>query len=64
MSPMGCLRGHKRGVWSVQFSPVDKLLASAAADDTICIWLLDTMTLATVSFYGEDVSVRREVSIS
>ena len=44
------LRGHTRGVWCVQFSPVDKLLASASADTTIKIWMLDTMSLAAVSY--------------
>lgn len=34
------LKGHKRGVWDIQFSPVEKLLASASGDNTIKIWNL------------------------
>lgn len=34
------LRGHKRGVWSIQFSPVDQVLASASGDATVRVWSL------------------------
>lgn len=30
MSLLGTLRGHKRGVWGVEFSPVDKCVATAS----------------------------------
>jgi len=36
------MKEHKRGVWDVEFSPIDKLLASASGDGTIKIWNLDT----------------------
>lgn len=36
------LRGHKRGVWCVEFSPVDKVLASCSGDKTIKIWSVAT----------------------
>lgn len=34
----GVLKGHKRGIWSVAFSPVDKCVATASADNTIKIF--------------------------
>ena len=43
------LKGHRRGVWALAFSPVDKVLASASADDSdtspvldvpCCVWPL------------------------
>ena len=30
--------GHKRGVWSVDFSPVDKVLVSASGDASLKVW--------------------------
>ena len=34
------LKGHKRSVWSVAFSPVDKCVATGSADMTIRVWAL------------------------
>ncbi|KAH3757408.1 U3 small nucleolar RNA-associated protein [Pelomyxa schiedti] len=42
LEPVGSLIGHKRGVWSVEFSPVDQVVASASADGTIRIWAVST----------------------
>jgi len=35
------LKGHKRGVWDVNFSPIEKLLASGSGDSTVKIWNLE-----------------------
>jgi U3 small nucleolar RNA-associated protein 13 len=32
------LLGHKRGIWDVRFSPVDRRLASCSGDRTVRIW--------------------------
>ena len=37
-TPTLVLKGHKRGVWSVQFSSVDKLVLTASADTTLRLW--------------------------
>ena len=34
------LKGHKRGVWDVNFSPFEKLLASGSGDSLIKVWNL------------------------
>ena len=34
------MRGHRRGLWAVQFSPVDQVIASASADGSIKLWSL------------------------
>ena len=41
---LGILRGHKRGVWCVQFSPVDQCLATGSGDSMIRIWALSDFT--------------------
>ena len=52
------LRGHKRGVWAAQFSPVDKCVVTAAGDKTLRLWsLADASCLRT--FEGHTASVLR-----
>ena len=49
---IGVLKGHRRGIWCVQFSPVDEILATASADADIKIWSLnDYSTLKVRIFY-------------
>ena len=43
-SLLGTLRGHKKGIWCVRFSPVDQCLATSSADSTIKIWALSDFT--------------------
>ncbi|KAK8752628.1 hypothetical protein OTU49_006571 [Cherax quadricarinatus] len=58
LSLLGILRGHRRGVWCVQFSPVDEVLATASADATIKIWTLSDFSNAA-TLEGHSVSVLR-----
>lgn len=52
------LRGHKRGVWDIAFSPIEKVLASVSGDGTVKLWNLnDGMCMST--FEGHTGSVLR-----
>lgn len=52
------LEGHRKGVWSVEFSPVDQCVLTSSADKTIRIWnLQDGSCLKT--FEGHTASVYR-----
>ncbi|XP_019244618.1 PREDICTED: transducin beta-like protein 3 [Nicotiana attenuata] len=52
------LKGHKRGIWSVEFSPVDPCVMTASGDKTIKIWAIsDGSCLKT--FEGHASSVLR-----
>lgn len=51
-------KGHKRGIWSVEFSPVDQCVLTASGDKTIRIWAIsDGSCLKT--FEGHTSSVLR-----
>lgn len=54
---MAKLKGHKRGIWSVEFSPVDRCVLTASGDKTIKMWTLDGSCLKT--FEGHTSSVLR-----
>jgi len=58
LRPLGVCKGHKRGVWSVKFSPVDRVVVSGAADRTIKLWSLDDFTCLK-TFEGHTNSVLR-----
>lgn len=49
---LGVCKGHKRGVWSVKFSPADRVVVSGAADRTIRVWSLDDFTCLKVRSVG------------
>lgn len=53
---MGTLRGHKKGIWCVRFSPVDQCVATSSADSTIKIWALSDLTCVK-TFEGHTSSV-------
>ena len=56
LTPGVVLRGHKRGIWSVEFSPVDQCVITASGDKTIKIWAIsDGSCLKT--FEGHTSSV-------
>jgi U3 small nucleolar RNA-associated protein 13 len=57
------LRGHRRGVWCVAFSPVDQVLASASGDKTVRIWSLADQTCLK-TFEGHSNSVLKVVFIT
>ena len=38
---LGTFAGHRRGVWSVRFSPVDQILATSSSDLTVRLWSLN-----------------------
>ncbi|KAK2949283.1 putative U3 small nucleolar RNA-associated protein 13 [Blattamonas nauphoetae] len=39
-APISTLKGHRRGIWALSFSHIDRLLASASGDSTIRVWNL------------------------
>lgn len=52
------LKGHRRGVWAVQFAPKDKCIATASGDKTLRLWALsDGSCLRT--FEGHTASALR-----
>lgn len=48
LSLITTLKGHKRGVWCVEFSRVDKILVSSSGDKTIRLWSVTDFTCLKV----------------
>lgn len=46
---LGTFKGHKRGIWSVKFSPADQCVATASGDRTIKLWSLADFTCVKVA---------------
>ena len=61
--PIITLRGHKRGIWSVAFSPVEKAIATASGDHTLKLWSIESGTCLK-SFQGHSAAVLRLLYIS
>jgi U3 small nucleolar RNA-associated protein 13 len=57
------MSGHRRGVWSVAFSSVDRVIASASADKTVKIWSLSSYSCIR-TFEGHSHSVLKVWFIS
>lgn len=49
LSLLFTLRGHRRGIWSIEFSPAQPILASASGDKKIKIWNIKDGTCLRVS---------------
>ena len=47
-SHLGTMRGHRRGVWCVVFSPVDQCVATSSADCTIKLWAVEDCSCVKV----------------
>jgi U3 small nucleolar RNA-associated protein 13 len=57
---LGVLRGHRRGVWFVRFSPVDQVLLSSSADCSVKLWALGDLTCIKVilsSYSSESLDI-------
>ncbi|KAJ7070778.1 WD40 repeat-like protein [Mycena amicta] len=55
---LGTCKGHKRGVWSVKFGRVERVLATGSGDKTVKLWNLDDFTCVK-TFEGHTNSVLR-----
>jgi len=51
LNPIGLLKGHKRGVWSVKFSPTEQCIATASGDQTIKLWNINDFSCLKVRVY-------------
>ena len=60
---LGVLRGHKRGIWCIHFSPVDQCVATGSADGTVKLWALADFSCVR-TFEGHDASVLKVVFLN
>ena len=58
LRPLATCRGHKRGVWSCQFSPAEQAFATGSGDQTVRLWSLKDFSCVRV-FEGHTGSVLR-----
>ncbi|KAJ2935352.1 hypothetical protein H1R20_g1742, partial [Candolleomyces eurysporus] len=58
LKPLGTLKGHKRGVWTVRFCRTNRVLATGSGDKTVKIWSLDDYSCLK-TFEGHTNSVLR-----
>lgn len=58
LTPLGVFQGHKRGVWSVRFSPTDPVVATASGDKSVKLWSIDDFTCLK-TFEGHTNTVLR-----
>lgn len=58
LESLATCKGHKRGVWSVQFSPAEQAFATASSDQTVRLWSLKDFSCVRV-FEGHTGSVLR-----
>lgn len=54
----GTCKGHRRGVWTVKFSPMDRLVATGSGDKTVKLWNLDDFSCIK-TFEGHTNSILR-----
>lgn len=52
-------KGHKKGVWSAKFSPVDQAFATASGDRTIRLWSLKDFSCVKVRHQSVHISAKR-----
>jgi U3 small nucleolar RNA-associated protein 13 len=55
---IGTCKGHKRGVWSVRFGRVERILATGSGDKSVKLWSLDDFSCLK-TFEGHSNSVLR-----
>lgn len=55
---IGVLKGHKRGLWDINFCKFDKLIATSSGDKTAKLWSLNDFT-CTKTFEGHTNAVQR-----
>ncbi|KAJ2914778.1 hypothetical protein MD484_g5644, partial [Candolleomyces efflorescens] len=58
LKPLGTLKGHKRGVWTVRFCRTNRVVATGSGDKTVKIWSLDDYSCLK-TFEGHTNSVLR-----
>ncbi|SJX62165.1 related to UTP13-U3 snoRNP protein [Sporisorium reilianum f. sp. reilianum] len=63
LTTLATLKGHKRGIWALRFSPTDLALATASGDKTVRLWSLKTYASVKL-FQGHTNSVLKLAFVS